>query len=74
MKNPRKNSESIAAGSSCRSFDKARTAEGLFGAALSIATLTASLAAPALHAQSVAVSFVGSPKQHACQRIITLIA
>jgi large repetitive protein len=54
------NSKSIAAGSSCRSFDKARTAKGLFGAAMSIATLTASLAvSPALHAQSVAVSFAG---------------
>jgi sugar lactone lactonase YvrE len=60
MKLNRKNSKSIAAGSSGRSFDKARTARGLFGAALSIATLTASLAAPpALHAQSTAVSFAG---------------
>jgi hypothetical protein len=55
--NRRNNATNIAAGASTasrRSFDRARTARGLFGAALSIATLTASLAAPpALHAQSV---------------------
>jgi sugar lactone lactonase YvrE len=58
MKKNRKNSKSIAAGSPSRSFDSTRKAKGLIRAALSIATLTASLAAPlALHAQSV--SFAG---------------
>ncbi len=59
--NRRNNVVNIAAGASTaarRSFDGAQTAKSLFGAALSIATLTASLAAPpALHAQKV--SFAG---------------
>jgi large repetitive protein len=55
MKNHRKNSQSIAAGSSCRSFDGARKAKGLLGAALSIAALTSPLA---LHAQTVSLAGV----------------
>jgi len=55
MKENRKNSKFIAAGSPCRSFDGTRKAKGLLGAALSIATLTMPLA---LHPQSV--SFAGT--------------